>query len=143
MMSTASATEAPVPTQPKAARPPKHGTVKLTCPLTRGKVDIDARLAPLIRELWRLEIITFQCCEEAWPGLSQIEFPGTGEVNDFLFISQEDFKAELETWDEGDNGQLSIQIRLLVHFPVAMIPQLVERFAGYQRNKDGEFLKRK
>src|SRR4051812_28525653 len=72
-----------------------HETMKVEgCPFTEEgeALDIDVLLAPLIRELWRLEIETEQCCQEEWPGLASIVFPGTGEATDFLWVAQENYK---------------------------------------------------
>src|SRR5262245_32284945 len=109
-----------------------HKTVKVS----RGEVDIDEKLAPLIPLLWKAGIETNQCCQEERPGLACIEFPGSAEVEEFLFVAQRRYKVEVETWNEGDNGELSIGVRLLVLFPAKDIPQLVKAFgdqleAGY------------
>jgi hypothetical protein len=58
---------------------PGHPTKTVTHPLD-GPVEIDVRLAPLIRQLWRRGIETSQSCQEYNPGLACIEFPGTAEV---------------------------------------------------------------
>ena len=118
-----------------------HETVKVEgCPFTEEgeALDIDVLLAPLIRELWRLEIETEQCCQEEWPGLASIVFPGTGEAADFLWVAQENYKAELETWDDGEDGEHCIQLNLRVNFPTADIPRLVQLFARAERDLDGE-----
>jgi len=125
-----------------------HKTVKLKgCPLgDKGYAwHIDVLLAPLIRELWRLGIATLQCCHEEWPGLASIEFPGTAEAAEFLWVAQENYKAELETWDEGPEcGKVhSIQISLRVYFPTADIARLVEAFSKLERDPDGEIVPRR
>lgn len=125
-----------------------HKTVKLKgCPLgDKGYAwHIDVLLAPLIRELWRLGIATLQCCHEEWPGLASIEFPGTAEAAEFLWVAQENYKAELETWDEGPEGGKvhSIQISLRVNFPTADITRLVEAFSKVERDPDGEIVPRR
>jgi hypothetical protein len=112
----------------------KHPTVKVKCPWRDGEpVPIDVKLAPLIRLLWACNILTYQCCQEQHPGLACIEFPGTLEVCEFLDVAQRNYKAELETWDEGEEGRLSIVVRLLVFFPTKDIPWLVEAF---EKHKD-------
>jgi hypothetical protein len=103
---------------------PKHPTVKVS----RGEVDIDVKLAPLIRLLWAHGLDTCQCCQEERPGLACIEFPGTAEVCEFLFVAQRPYKVELETWDEGEGGEQCIVVRLLVFFPAKDIPTLVRAF---------------
>jgi hypothetical protein len=104
---------------------PKHETVKVS----RGEVDIDVKLAPLIRLLWARGIETCQCCQEYRLGEACIEFPGTADVVEFLYVAQREYKVELETWDEGEDGDHSIMVRLLVFFPVEDIPLLVERLS--------------
>ena len=121
----------------------QHNTVKLTgCPfLDDGEeTDVDAVLAPLIRQVWRLDISTYQCCHEEWPGLASITFPGTDEAMDFLIVAQEDYRTELERWDEGEEGEHAIALRLLVVFPTADIPKLVARFAGVERDDEGDIV---
>jgi hypothetical protein len=114
-----------------------HGTVKLRCPWDDNcPIDIDAKLAPLIEQIWRLRIQTNQCCEEYRPGLASIEFPGTGEAREFLFIAQKDYHTELERWDEGETVQRAINLRLLVIFPTADIPRLVKAFATVEHVED-------
>jgi hypothetical protein len=111
-----------------------HPTVKVKCPYgwKKGKlVPIDAKLAPLIREVWKADIWTCQCCQDEYPGLAAIEFPGTAEVEEFLDVAQRPYRVELETWDEGEDGVLSIAVRLLVLFPAADIPRLVKAFAKH------------
>lgn len=120
-----------------------HETVKLPgCPLAGDgeTTDVDVLLAPLIREVWRLGIATYQCCQEEWPGLASITFPGTVEAMDFLRVAQENYRTDLERWDELDDGVYWIALRLLVVFPAADIPRLVERFANRERNDAGEFV---
>jgi hypothetical protein len=48
--------------------------------------------------LWTAQIDTCQCCQEKWPGLAFIEFPGTFEVVEFLAVAQRDYKVQLETF---------------------------------------------
>jgi hypothetical protein len=106
----------------------RHKTVKLKCPWRADPVDIDAKLAPLIREVWRLGIDTCQCCQERWPGMAEIEFPGTAEAAEFLYFAQQDYCTELERWDEGEDGEHAIGLRLVVHVPLADVPRLVKAF---------------
>ncbi len=106
---------------------PGHPTKTVTHPLD-GPVEIDVRLAPLIRQLWRRGIETSQSCQEYNPGLACIEFPGTAEVMEFLEVAREDYRVELEKWDECAPDCLAVVVRLLVLFPAAGIPKLVARF---------------
>jgi hypothetical protein len=104
-----------------------HKTVKIVR-IERQEIDIDVKLAPLIRLLWDLDIDTCQCCQEYRPGEACIEFPGTDEVCEFLNVAQREYKVEVETWDEGENGEHSIAVRLLVFFPMKDIPDLIKAF---------------
>jgi hypothetical protein len=108
-----------------------HKTVKVSCPWTRDKIDIDVELAPLIPLLWACGIETNQCCQEGRPGEACIEFPGTREVMEFLHVAQSEYKVELERQDEVEDGELSIVVRLLVFFPTEDVPGLVEAFTYY------------
>jgi hypothetical protein len=104
--------------------------------LGRRPIDIDAKLAPLIRLLWSRDILTMQSCQEYKPGLAMIEFPGTVEVMEFLEVAQSDYRVELETWDESEeDGQYAIIVSLHVLFPTKDIPRLVEAFAATPRNR--------
>jgi hypothetical protein len=40
-----------------------HSTVHLTDPFSGRTVDIDVEMAPIIAALWRLGIVTSQCCQ--------------------------------------------------------------------------------
>lgn len=113
--------------------PPKHKTVKVS----RGEIDVDEKLAPLIPLLWAKGIETFQCCQETRPGEAYIEFSSSGEVMEFLDVAQQPYRVEVETWDEGTNGHLSIAVRLLVFFPTKDIPKLIKKF----RKRPGSKLK--
>jgi hypothetical protein len=110
-----------------------HKTVKVT--LGGEQWDIDVKLGPLIRLLWAAGITTVQCCQEARPGLAYIEFPGAAEVEGFLCMAQRHYKVEVETWDEGHEGQHVFRVSLLVFFPTREIPQLVQAFARYAGGK--------
>jgi len=59
---------------------------------------------------------------------------------DFLRVAQENYRTDLERWDELDDGVYWTALRLLVVFPAADIPRLVERFANRVRNDAGEFV---
>ena len=88
-----------------------HPTKWVKHPLD-GPIEIDVRLAPLIRLLWQRGIETNECCQEFNPGLACIEFPGTTEAMEFLEVAQEDYRVEVEKWDEGEPGCLAIVVRL-------------------------------
>ena len=109
-------------------RPVSHKVVKVWHSRWDRDIDIDEQLAPLIRLLWKHGVDTCQCCHEYRPGEACIEFPGTKDVCQFLYVAQREFKVELETWDERENGQHSIVVRLLVFFPTNDIPRLVKAF---------------
>jgi len=110
---------------------PKHKTVKVK--FGDETISIDVKLAPLMPLLWVEDIETCQCCEEYRPGEACIEFPSTGEVMEFLEVVQRPYKVELETWDDGAEGIHAIQVRLLVFFPTADIPELVKVFTEYAK----------
>jgi hypothetical protein len=59
-----------------------HETVPLTDPFSGWTVDIDVDMAPVISALWRLGIVTSQCCQGD-PGLAPavICFPTVGRVD--------------------------------------------------------------
>ena len=106
-----------------------HETVKVK--LGEEQWDIDVKLAPLIPLLWAAGIRTEQCCQEVHPGLAYIEFPGAAEAEGFLCMAQRRYQVEVETWDEGHDGQHVFRVSLLVFFPTTDIPRLVKAFAGY------------
>jgi hypothetical protein len=106
-------------------QPGKHHPTVL---VSRGEVEIDEKLAPLIRLLWARGINTNECCQEDRPGTAYIEFPGTGDVEKFLNVAQKRYRVELQNWNEGVGGELSIRVRLLVYFPTRDIPRLVKVF---------------
>ena len=110
-----------------------HDTVKVNCPWLGGcDIDIDVKLAPLIRRLWDLTIQTNECCQEARPGEACIEFPGTGDVEDFLAVAPRNYKVDLETWDGIKDGRRHVRVRLRVYFPTKDIPRLVKAFAAVE-----------
>jgi hypothetical protein len=59
-------------------------------------------------------------------GEAYIESPSSGAVADFLTVAQREYNMEIEKWDEGDDGDLSMRVRLLVFFPTKDIPLLVK-----------------
>jgi hypothetical protein len=108
-----------------------HDTVKVHCSWLGGcDIDIDVKLAPLIRRLWDLAIETNESCQEARPGEACIEFPGTSDVEDFLSVAPRSYKVELGTSDGIKDGKRHIRVRLLVYFPTRDIPRLVKMFAA-------------
>ena len=110
-----------------------HDTVKVNCPWLGGcDIDIDVKLAPLIRRLWDLTIQTNECCQEARPGEACIEFPGTSDVEDFLTVAPRNYQVGLETSDGIKDGKRHIRVRLLVSFPTKDIPRLVKVFAAVE-----------
>jgi hypothetical protein len=103
-----------------------HSTVKVK--IDKRYYDIDRDIAPLVKVLNKSGIVTIQSCQEREPGLAWIVFGGSGDVEEFLTIAQKKYKPRLETWDEGDDGQVSIRVNLYVLFPKKDIPELAERF---------------
>jgi hypothetical protein len=108
-----------------------HPTVKLRCPLFDGEpIEVDKLLAPLMPLIWAKGIPTFQCCQEADPGLAQIEFPDTQSVEAFLTVAQREYKVEISTHDYGKRrGKHLYRVWLFVRFPTMDIPRLVEAFS--------------
>lgn len=104
----------------------RHKTIKVF--VEEEEIDIDEKLAPLIPLLWEEDIETIQCCQEYRTGLACIEFPCSGDVEQFLSVAQRPYRVEVETWDEGTAGRPSIRVRLLVLFPIEDIPYLVKTF---------------
>src|SRR6516162_2405054 len=98
-----------------------------------GTVPIDEEIAPLIASLNRRRMLTLQSCQEGWPGLAYIEFASSFDVEEFLDVAQRHYRVEVETWDEGEDDKLSIRVRLLVIFPTADIPQLIQAFTQAPR----------
>jgi len=94
-----------------------------------GTVPIDEEIAPLIASLNRRRMLTLQSCQEGWPGLAYIEFASSFDVEEFLNAARRHYRVEVETWDEGEDDELSIRVRLLVIFPTADIPMLTEAFS--------------
>jgi hypothetical protein len=47
---------------------------------------IDKNIAPLIREIWKAGIFTFNCCEENRPGIIWIQFASVFEAEAFINI---------------------------------------------------------
>src|SRR4051812_28387709 len=97
-----------------------HQTVRVS---VRGflTADIDVKLAPLVKLLWKAKVSTCECCQEYYPGLASIEFPGTSEATRFLDVAQRNYKVELESVDEAfcyEDGRQAVCFRLLVLFPV-------------------------
>jgi len=110
------------------SRAPNHPTVRVQ--VGRVKADIDELLAPLVKLLWQRGLVTYQSCQERYPGLAEIEFAGTDDVEEFLEEAQRLYRVEVETCDEGAGGELAVRVRLLVLFPTADIPRLVRAFGG-------------
>jgi hypothetical protein len=112
---------------------PKHETQTVK----PGDDDIpsDVKLAPLILLLWDRDITTCQYCQKYRPGEACIEFPGTRDVVRFLKVAQQPYRVELETWDEGEEGEQQITVRLLVLFPTKDIPRLMKAFTADHRQE--------
>ena len=70
---------------------------------------IDERIAPLIKEIWKAGIFTFNSCEENRPGIIWIEFASVIECEAFLNIIaryEEDidslYNRIRQAWSRGD-----------------------------------------
>jgi hypothetical protein len=50
------------------------------------EAEIDVKIAPLVREIWRAGIETYMSCQEDGFGLVWLEFPGEKELLSFLGI---------------------------------------------------------
>jgi hypothetical protein len=61
-----------------------HDTVVVT--VGDMTADIDRRIAPLITELWKADIMTLNSCEENKPGIVWIEFASCIDAERFLNI---------------------------------------------------------
>jgi hypothetical protein len=101
-------------------------------------IPIDEDIAPLIALLNRRRMVTLQSCQEGWPGLAYIEFDSTDDVEEFLNVAQRHYRVEVETWDEGEDDQLSIRVRLIVIFPTADIPLLTEAFSRRSKRRKSD-----
>jgi hypothetical protein len=110
--------------------PNDHPTLPVRCNLfRRGEdIDIDAKLAPLMKEVWRLGIWTSQCCQESEPGLASVSFMELQDAMAFLLVCQKPYRPSLEVWDEGEDGTHSIVMSLNVLFPVADLEEITARF---------------
>jgi hypothetical protein len=112
-----------------------HPTVKVK--IDKRYYEIDKDIAPLVKVLNKSGIVTWQSCQEREPGLAWIVFCSSRDVEEFLTIAQKKYKPRLETWDQGEDGQLSIRVNLFVLFPKGDIPELVERFRRHlSRSKE-------
>jgi hypothetical protein len=106
---------------------PNHPTKKVRHP-SGENIEIDELLAPLVKLVWARGLTTYSCCQEEKPGLACIQFAGSGDVEQFLFVAQQDSHVQVETWDEGEETIRSIRVRLLVLFPTKAIPAITKRF---------------
>ncbi|MBI3410992.1 MAG: hypothetical protein HY040_21880 [Planctomycetes bacterium] len=66
----------------KAKTQNRHATVSVRVGARRA--NIDRKLAPLIRELWKAGIETTMSCEETEPGIAWIEFADVDNLATFL-----------------------------------------------------------
>jgi hypothetical protein len=94
----------------------------------RDNVAIDARLAPLIKQLWKREIDTLQCCHDWGRGEACIEFASSAGVEGFLNLvgAAASCHPEVEIWNEGGDKGPSFRCRLLICFPTAAVAKMVE-----------------
>ena len=112
----------------------KHKTVKVS----RGEVEVDEGLAPLIPLLWAVGIETCQCCQEYLCGQAGIVLPTLPAAMKFLNIAGREYRVEVEAWNEGKRGCPRFVCNLLVYFPLKDVPRLVSRFkkAGAKATAD-------
>lgn len=73
-----------LPPAPTSVGHSKHKTVPIE--YAGFSADIDEGIAPLILELWKADIMTFNSCQENRPGIIWIEFAHPVAVEDFLNI---------------------------------------------------------
>lgn len=60
----------------------QHRKVRVTVGDQRG--DIDEKIAPLVKEIWRADITTSQSCQDHPPGWIWLEFVSSFELEKFL-----------------------------------------------------------
>lgn len=70
-----------------ARRAEKHRTVKVQ--VGEMQADIDEEIAPLIRELWKAGIDTFNSCQENRPGIVWVQFATADDAARFLNVVTE------------------------------------------------------
>jgi hypothetical protein len=94
------------------------------------RIDIDAKLVPLLRLLWSCGLSTLSSCQEYHPQTAYIEFANTADAASFLNVAGRDYFVVLDRWDEGIGEAHEFRIRLLCFFPIGDIPMLAKRFAA-------------
>jgi hypothetical protein len=110
-----------------------HKTVRVS----RGEVDIDEKLAPLMPLVWRCGIETVGCCQEAQPKYAGIEFGDAASAERFLSIADsKNCRLEWHSRLEGLRGDLVGRTLILVYFPLACVPELAKKFEAHLRNSD-------
>ena len=62
----------------------EHRTVHVT--LGDRQADIDEKIAPFVKEMWRADIVTSQSCQDSPPGWIWLEFVSQFHVETFLNI---------------------------------------------------------
>ena len=62
----------------------KHRQIHIT--VGDQHADIDKEIVPLIREIWRADIVTLQSCQDSPPGWIWLEFASSFDVEKFLDI---------------------------------------------------------
>jgi hypothetical protein len=62
----------------------KHRAVKVC--VGRMREEIDERIAPLVREIWKAGIRTIMSCQETEPGIAWIEFDSVADLIRFLNV---------------------------------------------------------
>jgi hypothetical protein len=91
--------------------------------------EVDARIAPLVRELWARGVWAEDPCEEARPGLASITFITAGDVSEFLEAAQREYDVKLESdWykAEGEGEEWRVWLGLVVLFPTNDVPRLAK-----------------
>lgn len=117
-------------------------------------VEIDENIAPLIEQLWRIDVKTIQCCEDLWsaPGYAEIWFADSASADRFMYcvfsngtdtqrsrMDPADEKGGLEwywhvacnrwQWSAQpmmDTGSSMPSIRVVLKFPRSQIAELAE-----------------
>jgi hypothetical protein len=91
-------------------------------------LNIDARLAPLIKQLWKHGIDTLQCSHDWGRCEACIELTSSAGVEAFLNLvgAAAACHAEVEIWNDGEEEAPSFRCRLLVCFPTANLARMIE-----------------
>lgn len=131
----------------------QHKTVRVRY----GSMDapIDIMIAPLIKELWKRDILTMNSCQENKPGIIWIQFISPGDAIHFLDLagqipSKKDLKTykfwdtmygrmthaggfaqwEYDCWVQNvgeKNHCIDFRMAISIRFPQTDLPEIMER----------------